>query len=128
MPEKPPLKTLKAELVKYLQLDQAHYFTVFAKYNFWNSYRRSLKMCQKNYREQDAIEEAKFAGEQRIGITDGLQDFQTKKGHQPTPMEDNMLLVSWLDGTRSSQNENDVSDQDRLIRYLNLGETLVLYE
>ena len=52
MPEKPPLKALKAELVKNLQLDDSHHFTVFARYHFWNSYRRSLQMCQKNYREQ----------------------------------------------------------------------------
>ena len=70
MPEKPPLKALKAELVKNLQLDESHHFTVFAKYNFWNSYRRSLQMCLKNNRDQEAIEENKFAAEKRLGVAD----------------------------------------------------------
>ena len=51
MPQKPPLKALKAELVKNLKLDESHHFTVFARYHFWNSYRRSLQMCQKNFYE-----------------------------------------------------------------------------
>ena len=43
-------------------------------------------------------------------------------------MEDNMLLVSWLDGSRILQNENDVSSQQFLIRCSTLGESPVLYE
>lgn len=42
MPNKPPLKALKGILVKNLALDDEHHFIVFAKYHFWNSYRRSL--------------------------------------------------------------------------------------
>ena len=59
MPAKPPLKALKAELVKNLQLDDSHHFTVFARYHFWNSYRRSLQLCQKNFEIQEASEELK---------------------------------------------------------------------
>ena len=57
LPEKPPLKSLKHDLVKNLSLDDSHHFTVFARYHFWNSYRRSLKMCQKNVNENKKNEE-----------------------------------------------------------------------
>ena len=72
MPAKPPLKALKAELVKNLQLDDSHHFTVFARYHFWNSYRRSLQLCQKNFEIQEAGEEAKMATESRVGVSDQL--------------------------------------------------------
>ena len=72
MPAKPPLKALKAELVKNLQLDDSHHFTVFARYHFWNSYRRSLQLCQKNFEHQEGVEEAKMATDSRVGIDDQL--------------------------------------------------------
>ena len=79
MPEKPPLKALKAELVKNLQLDDSHHFTVFAKYHFWNSYRRSLQMCRKNQEVQIQQEDDKFLREQTIGLEPDVQDFHTKR-------------------------------------------------
>ena len=57
LPDKPPLKWLKLILERNLKLDEQHHFTVFARYHFWNSYRRSLQMCQKNYLDQLNIEE-----------------------------------------------------------------------
>ena len=108
MPSKPPLKALKALLVKNLALDDTHHFTVFARYHFWNSYRRSLQMCQKNFREQENHEEIKFQAELRLNIQDG-EALLRKKGQQPTPLEDNMLMATWLDGALCHQNENDVS-------------------
>ena len=32
-----------------------------------------------------------------------------KKENQSTPLEDNMLMATWLDATLCHQNENDVS-------------------
>ena len=65
-------------------------------------------MCQKNFREQENHEEIKFQAELRLNIQDG-EALLRKKGQQPTPLEDNMLMATWLDGALCHQNENDVS-------------------
>ena len=79
IPNKPPLKALKRLLVRNLALDESHHFTVFARYHFWNSYRRSLQMCQKNAREQEGNEETKLQAEQRVGMQDA-ETMHRKKG------------------------------------------------
>lgn len=37
-----PLRLLKKELMRKLNITDSHYFAVFVKYRFWNSYRVSL--------------------------------------------------------------------------------------
>ena len=54
-------------------------------------------MCQKNYLEQERIEEDKMASQHRVGVDDGNEPHIKKKSQQPTPLEDNMLLATWLD-------------------------------
>jgi hypothetical protein len=45
---KPPLRYLKKSLIAKLHLAKDHHFTIFAKYHFWNSYRRSLLKLQRH--------------------------------------------------------------------------------
>ena len=38
-----PLRLLKRELLQKLNLNEDHFFAVFVKYRYWNSYRNSLQ-------------------------------------------------------------------------------------
>lgn len=92
-----PLRLLKKELAKKLHLQDDHFFHVFVKYRFWNSYRVSLQNLEMLRLEYETMEETKKKAEVRLGLslasTQALACMQKKN----LPIEDNILVATWLD-------------------------------
>jgi len=100
-----PLRLLKKELLQKLHIPDDHFFTVFVKYRFWNSYRVSLQNLEMLRLEYETMEETKRKAELRLGLSLASNTAMASVQKKNLPIEDNLIVATWLEDPLTSHKE-----------------------